>query len=248
TLDRLALAKWIVSPENPLTPRVTVNRVWEQFFGYGIVETAEDFGTKGEPPSHPELLDWLAASFRDDWNWSLKRLAREIVLSRTYQRDQRVAPETRARDPRNRLLARGPRVRLTAEMVRDQALAVSGLLSRKTGGPSVMPPQPESMLAPSPYSNERWINATGPDRYRRAIYTFWKRTNPYPSLVTFDSPERAVCSSRRLRTNTPLQALVTLNDPAFVECARALAQRMRNEGGPNPEDQVARGWRLATQT
>ncbi len=244
--NRLGLAEWIVSKESPLTPRVAVNRIWEQLFGIGLVETAEDFGTKGEAPSHPELLDWLAASFRDDFHWSMKRLIRTIVLSHAYRQDSRASDVLVQRDPRNRLLARGPHVRLTAEMVRDNALAVSGLLTDKLGGPSVMPPLPPGAIVPSPYNDNRWSDATGPDRYRRAIYTFWKRSNPYPSLITFDSAERSVCTSRRLSTDTPLQALVTLNDPVYVECAQALARRMRSEGGAVLDGEIARGWQLVT--
>ena len=245
--DRLGLACWLMSKDNPLTARVAANRLWEQLFGTGLVETAEDFGTKGEPPSHPALLDWLAASYRDDFRWSTKRLLREIVLCAAYRQDAASTPELNERDPRNRLLARGPRVRLSAEMVRDQALAVSGLLARKMGGPSVMPPQPEGVIAPSPHNGGKpWTNATGEDRYRRAIYTFWKRTNPYPSLLLFDSAERALCTSRRLRTNTPLQALTLLNDPVYVEAAAALAKRMCAAGGAAPEGWIAQGWRLIT--
>jgi hypothetical protein len=246
--NRLTFAQWLVSKDHPLTARVTVNHVWEQLFGIGLVETAEDFGTKGETPTHPELLDWLAATFRDDLHWSFKQLVREVVLSHAYRQDNRAAAALIERDPRNRLLARGPRVRLSAEMVRDNALAVSGLLSGQLGGPSVMPPLPPGVLVPSPYTSENWTDAKGPDRYRRSIYTYWKRSNPYPSLVTFDSAERTVCTSRRLRTNTPLQALVTLNDPVYVEAAQALAKRMRAEAGPDLDTQVARGWQLATLT
>lgn len=246
--NRLGFAQWLVGSNNPLTPRVTVNRVWEQLFGIGLVETAEDFGTKGETPSHPELLDWLAATFREDLHWSTKKLIRTIVLSRAYRQDSRATAELIERDPRNRLVARGPRVRLSAEMIRDNALAVSGLLSTKLYGPSVMPPLPAGVLAPSPYTSENWTEGKGPDRYRRSIYTYWKRSNPYPSLVTFDSAERAICTSRRLRTNTPLQALVTLNDPVYVEAAQALAKRMRTEGGAALDAQITRGWQLATLT
>lgn len=244
--NRLGLAQWIMAKDNPLTARVAVNRIWEQFFGIGLVETAEDFGTKGEAPTHPELLDWLAASFRDDFRWSTKRFIREIVLSHAYRQDNRATPALIERDPRNILLARGPRVRLTAEMVRDSALAMSGLLNRSLGGPSVMPPLPSGVMPPSPYNGENWITSPGADRYRRAIYTFWKRSNPYPSLITFDSAERTLCASRRLRTNTPLQALVTLNDPVYVEAAQALARRMQKEGGTTLDTQMNFGWRLVT--
>ncbi|MEO7179370.1 MAG: DUF1553 domain-containing protein [Gemmatimonadaceae bacterium] len=241
--DRLALARWLVSRENPLSARVMVNRLWNQLFGIGLVETAEDFGTMGSPPSHPELLDWMAVRFMDDHKWSIKALLKEIVLSSTYRQSSRVAPELRERDPYNRLLARGPRVRLSAEQVRDEALEASGLLSRKMYGPSVMPPQPPGLWS-SPYSSAAWVTAEGEDRYRRAIYTYWKRTVPYPSLVSFDAPTRDVVVSRRIRTNTPLQALVTLNDPVYVEAAQALARRMLRGAGA-ADERVRIGFRLA---
>ena len=232
--DRLALARWLVSRENPLSARVMVNRLWNQLFGIGLVETAEDFGTMGSPPSHPELLDWMAVRFMDEHKWSIKALLKEIVLSSTYRQSSRVTPELRERDPYNRLLARGPRVRLSAEQVRDQALEVSGLLSHKMYGPSVMPPQPPGLWG-SPYSNAAWVTPEGDDRYRRAVYTYWKRTAPYPSLVSFDAPTRDVVVSRRIRTNTPLQALVTLNDPVYVEAAQALARQLAQQAGDTDE-------------
>jgi hypothetical protein len=196
-------------------------------FGTGIVETAEDFGTQGEPPSHPELLDWLAREVVRR-RWSVKQALRLLVTSATYMQDAALTAELAERDPKNRLLARGPRFRLPAETVRDQALAVAGLLDRRVGGPPVMPPQPEAS-GTSPTNGLTWKDADGKDRHRRALYTFWRRSAPYPSLVTFDAPDRMLCTSRRLRTNTPLQALVTLNDPAFVETALALARRIANE-------------------
>lgn len=229
--NRLGLAEWLVSDGNPLTARVLVNRFWEQLFGTGIVETVEDFGTQGLTPSHPELLDWLAIRFREHHAWSVKGLLREIVTSATYRQSSRVTPELLERDPANRLLARGPRFRLSAEQLRDQALAVSGLLSRKMYGRPVMPPQPEGIWR-NPYSGLQWVTATDENRYRRALYTFWRRTGPYPSMMAFDAPSREVCVSRRIRTNTPLQALVTLNDPAFVEAAEALAERVKRESAP----------------
>ncbi|RMH70340.1 MAG: DUF1553 domain-containing protein, partial [Bacteroidetes bacterium] len=241
--NRLGLAQWLVSPANPLTARVTVNRFWQQLFGTGLVETLEDFGTQGERPSHPALLDHLALRFMHVHGWRVKALLREIVLSATYRQASQASPELIERDPQNRLLARGPRVRLTAEQVRDQALAVSGLLSDKRGGPSVMPPQPEGIWN-SPYNGEQWIASEGEDRYRRALYTYWKRSSPYPSLLAFDAPMRDVCVSRRIPTNTPLQALVTLNDPVYVEAAQALARRMRAEGGDSVDGRLQRGYRL----
>jgi hypothetical protein len=224
--DRLGVAKWLMQPENPLTARVMVNRVWARLFGVGIVETEEDFGSQGTVPSHPELLDWLAVDYRET-GWSLKGLLKTIAMSATYRQGAAVTPESLAADPRNRLLSRGPRFRLSAEMVRDQALAASGLLTRKLGGPSVMPPQPAGVWK-STYSGAKWRDATGPDRYRRGLYTFLKRTSPHPAMLTFDAGSGEVCQIRRVRTNTPLQALVTLNDPAFVEAAGALSKRMKS--------------------
>jgi mono/diheme cytochrome c family protein len=225
--NRLGLARWLVDAENPLTARVAVNRLWQQFFGLGLVATSEDFGTQGEPPSHPELLDYLATELIRQ-KWSMKAIDRMIVTSATYRQASRVTPELVELDPRNRLLARGPRVRVEAEMVRDIALAASGLLSHKIGGPSVFPPQPEGIWTQN-YSSEKWSTSPGEDRHRRGLYTFWRRTSPYPAFMSFDAPSREFCCVRRSRTNTPLQALTTLNDPAFVECARALARRMLNE-------------------
>lgn len=242
--NRLGMARWLVSRDNPLTARVTVNRFWEQLFGRGIVETSEDFGTQGMPPSHPELLDWLAVSFMEDMQWRLKPLLKTMVMSATYRQTSEFDPTSREKDPRNTWLARGPRVRLTSEQVRDQALAVSGLLSDKMYGPSVMPPQPEGVWQVV-YSGKQWNTSEGEDKYRRAIYTYWRRTSPYPSLVTFDSPSREFCVSRRIRTNTPLQALVTLNDPVFVEAANALGERMLREGGSAVEGQLAFGFEQA---
>ena len=248
--NRLTMAKWLVSNENPLTSRVMVNRVWAQLFGTGIVETVEDFGTSGTRPSHPELLDYLALRFQNEQGWSLKRLLREIVLSATYRQDSRITPTSLAADPQNRLLSRGPRLRLTAEMIRDQALVLSGRFSPKMYGPPVMPPQPEGIWR-SVYSDAKWETDTGEDRYRRAIYTYWKRTSSYPSMMTFDMPSREVCTMRRIPTNTPLQALVTLNDEAYVECAAGLADRMIAEGGDTPAQQdclgLSRGDRPGTR-
>ena len=229
---------WLVSDENPLTARVMVNRLWGQLFGAGIVETAEDVGSSGSPPSNQQLLDYLARHFQDDLHWSVKGLLRELVLSATYRQESRATPETRQRDPQNRWLSRGPRTRLSAEMVRDQALAVSGLLSDKMYGPPVMPPQPEGVWR-SVYNGQKWTAATGDDRYRRAVYTFWKRTSGYPSMLSFDAPSRDICTARRIGTNTPLQALTTLNDEAYIECAKALAKRMQAAAGPDIRPELA---------
>jgi len=242
-MDRLAFAQWLVSEANPLTARVTVNRFWEQLFGTGIVESTDDFGTIGLAPSHPELLDWLAVSFQEDNAWSMKGILKEMVMSATYRQASTPTAQTLEIDPRNRLLSRGPRFRLSAEQIRDQALAVSGLLSNKQGGPSVMPPQPEGIWK-NPYNGQQWVTAEGPDRYRRAIYTYVRRTGPYPSMLTFDAPSREFCVSRRIRTNTPLQALVTLNDAAYWEAAQALAARMEL-AADSPADQVAFGYEMA---
>jgi hypothetical protein len=241
--DRLGVAKWLMDPNNPLTARVAVNRYWAQLFGTGLVETEEDFGTQGELPSHPELLDWLATEYVR-LGWDTKALLRLIVTSATYRQSARVTPELMARDPRNRLLTRGPRFRLEAEMVRDQALALSGLLSRKMGGPSVYPLQPPGLWQAAFNGQRTWATSTGEDRYRRGLYTFWRRTIPYPSMTTFDAPSREICTIRRIRTNTPLQAFVTLNDPVYVEAAQALARRIVKEGGSSAEARARFGLRL----
>ncbi len=243
--NRLGLARWLVSRDNPLTARVMVNRVWEAIYGRGLVETSEDFGTMGSPPSHPELLDWLAVDFMER-GWSLKTLVRTLVLSSTYRQDSAVTPDAQAHDPYNRLLARGPRFRLEAEMVRDVALAASGMLTPTVGGPSVFPPQPPGIWN-NPYDNSKWIESTGEDRYRRSLYTFLRRTSPYPVFTTFDGTSREQCTVRRVRTNTPLQALATLNDEGFFELARALGRRMREEAKPATVDaRLTLGFRLVT--
>lgn len=223
--NRLTLAQWFFTPDQLLTARVAVNRYWEELFGTGIVETLENFGSVGEEPSHPELLDWLALHFQNDLHWNMKALVREIVTSAAYRQSAVVTPSLLSRDPRNRLLARGPQQRLTAEMVRDQALLASGLLSPAMGGPPVMPPQPLGIWN-SVYSDAKWTDATGPDRYRRGVYTFIKRTAGYPSSLIFDASDRDTSLPRRIATNTPLQALVTLNDPVYQEAAQSLARRV----------------------
>jgi mono/diheme cytochrome c family protein len=225
--NRLGVAQWLADAKNPLTARVAVNRAWARLFGNGLVETEEDFGLQGSVPTHPELLDWLAADFASHGSW--KQLLKTLVMSATYRQSSEVAAPKLQRDPRNLLLSRAPRVRLSAEVVRDQALAAAGLLSSKMHGPSVMPPQPEGIWR-AVYSGLKWRTAQGDDRHRRALYTFLRRTSPYPSLTTFDAGSGEVCLVRRIRTNTPLQALVTLNDPAFFEAAGALGSRMRAEG------------------
>jgi hypothetical protein len=242
--NRLGLARWLVSPDNPLTARVEVNRLWEQLFGRGLVETSEDFGTQGSPPSHPELLDWLATEFQRR-RWSTKAMLRLMVTSATYRQSSRVTPELLEKDPSNILLACGPRFRLEAEMIRDQSLAVAGMLDPQIGGPSVFPLQPEGIWD-IPYSDDRWTTSEGTQRYRRGLYTFWRRTSPYPAFVTFDASSREFCTVRRVRTNTPLQALTTLNDEAFLATARGLARRMVAECGATPADRVTYGFRLCT--
>ncbi len=227
--NRLGLANWLVSDDNPLTARVTVNRYWEQMFGRGIVETSEDFGTQGSAPTHPLLLEWLATEFMKD-GWSQKKIIRMIVTSATYRQSSNSTPELEEKDPYDLLHARGPRFRLTAEQVRDVALADSGLLSPKIGGPSVYPYQPEGVWD-VPYNHEKWEQSKDGDEYRRSLYTFIRRSSPYPSWVTFDAPTREFCTVRRVRTNTPLQALTTLNDPAFFVAAQALGRMILDQGG-----------------
>jgi hypothetical protein len=227
--NRLGLAAWLTSHDNPLTARVVANRYWEQFFGHGIVTTTEDFGTQGEWPTHPELLDWLAIEFMNQ-GWDMKELCRLMVTSETYRQSSQSTPEKLERDPYNMLYARGPRFRLPAESIRDQALQVAGLLSAKMLGPSVMPPQPEGLWQVE-YSDDKWVESTGEDKFRRGVYTFLRRTDPYPSMTSFDSTSREVCTVSRIRTNTPIQALVMLNDPVYIEAAQALARRVVNEGG-----------------
>ncbi len=248
--SRFDLAKWLVSPENPLTARVVANRFWEQLFGTGIVRTSEEFGAQGEQPTHPELLDWLAVELASPprergESWDVKRFLKLLVTSATYRQSAKVTPELFERDPENRLFARGPRVRLSAEMVRDQALFVSGLLSPKMLGPSVRPLQPNLGVNAAFGGSIDWTTSTGDDKFRRGIYTQWRRSNPYPSMSTFDAPNRDTCIVRRARTNTPLQALVTMNDPVYVEAAQGLARRAMKDGGKTTEEKIAFAVKLA---
>ena len=247
--NRLGLAKWILDPSNPLTARVVVNQYWQQYFGVGIVKTAEDFGSQGEPPSHPALLDWLATEFVRG-GWDIKAMQRLIVTSATYRQSSIASRELIERDPENRLLARGPRFRLPAEIVRDNALAISGLLNDKIGGPSIYPYQPkalwEEMAFGEGYSGQSYTPSTGPDLYRRGMYTVWKRTVPPPSLTLFDAPDREKCTARRAVTNTPLQALDLLNDPTYVEASRALAERTLHFGGKSDQARIDFAFKLAT--
>jgi hypothetical protein len=242
--NRLGLAQWLTDSRNPLTARTMVNRLWEQLWGTGLVETLEDLGTQGAEPTHKELMDYLAFRFMHEHNWSIKRLLKELVLSATYRQDSKVSPEALKKDPFNKWYARGARVRLSAEQVRDQALVAAGLLSETIGGPSVMPWQPDGIWM-SPWNGAYWKKSSGDDQYRRALYTFWKRTAPYPSMISFDGVGREVCVARRIRTNTPLQALVTLNDSVYLEAARHLAYRMQGES--NQKDiaaQISKGYEL----
>jgi hypothetical protein len=247
-VNRLTLAKWLVDPNHPLTSRVAVNRFWQMYFGHGIVKTVEDFGSQGEPPVHPELLDWLATEFIRT-GWDVKAMQKLIVTSATYRQSSRVTPELREKDPENRLLARGPRFRLPAETVRDNALAVSGLLNDEIGGRSVFPYQPpglwEEMAFGDGFSMQAYVQSHGKDLYRRSMYTGWKRTVPPASMATFDAPDREKCVARRAVTNTPLQALVTLNDPTYIEAARAMAGKTLRDGGKDVNRRIAYVFRLA---
>ncbi len=246
--NRLALARWVVDTKNPLTARVIVNRFWQHYFGTGIVKTAEDFGAQGEWPTHPELLDWMATELEQS-GWNVKRMQRLIVTSATYRQSSHVSPALAQRDPENRLLARGPRFRMEAEMVRDTALAVSGLLVDEIGGKSVKPYQPPGLWEAIGYSGSNTVHFVQDHRealYRRSMYIFWKRTSPPPALTTFDAPSREECVVRRSRTNTPLQALALMNDEQYVEAARHLAERMIRKGGKTPAERIVFGFRLAT--
>lgn len=226
--NRLTLARWIMSPENSLTARVIANRQWESLFGTGLVATSEEFGSQGEYPSHPQLLDWMAVELREN-GWDMKKFHKLLVTSATYQQSSRMTPELLEADPFNQLLTRGPRVRLSAEMIRDQALAIAGLLSSKMYGPPSRPPRPKLGLRAAFGGSTDWADSKGEDRYRRGLYTEWRRSMPYPSMATFDAPNREVCTVKRSLTNTPLQALVTLNDPVYLEAAQALARRSLKE-------------------
>lgn len=241
--NRLALAQWLIDKENPLTARVIANRHWEQIFGVGLVATSEEFGSQGELPTHPELLDWLAVELVES-GWDLKHLLRLIATSATYRQSAKATPAMLQADPENRFFARGPRIRLSAEMIRDQALFIGGLLSDEQFGPSVRPPQPKMGLSAAFGSRIDWETSQGADKYRRGLYTNWRRSNPYPSMITFDAPNREVCTVRRPRSNTPLQALVTLNDPVYIEAAQGLARRIASREG-SPESKVDWAFRAA---
>jgi hypothetical protein len=246
---RLDLAEWLVDPSHPLTSRVCVNRYWQMYFGNGIVKTAENFGSQGDPPSHPELLDWLATEFIRT-KWDVRAMQRLIVTSAAYRQSSRVTPELLEKDPENRLIARGPRFRLPAEMVRDNALALSGLLNSSIGGPSVFPYQPkglwEEMAFGDGFSMQTYVQSHGKDLYRRSMYTFWKRSVPPAQMSVFDAPDREKCTVRRTVTNTPLQALVLMNDPTYLESARVLAQHVMEKAGRDPSQRATLAFELAT--
>jgi hypothetical protein len=261
--NRLGLARWLVDPNHPLTARVTVNRYWQLLFGTGIVKTAEDFGTQGELPSHPELLDWLAVEFKQEGTgdreqgtgeaWNVKRLVRRMISSAAYRQSSAVTESLVAKDPENRLLARGPRFRLQAEFIRDQALFVSGLYDRRIGGKSVSPYQPaglwEELMSRADGANwtaQTYVQDHGADLYRRTMYTFWKRTCPPATLATLDAPDRETCTVRRSRTNTPLQALVLMNDPTYVEAARKFAERILHKGGRTASERLTFAFQCVT--
>jgi len=255
--NRLGLAQWLVSKENPLTARVTVNRLWQMFFGTGLVKTTEDFGIQGDPPSHPELLDWLAVEFMNpsfslgsqNWGgqaaaWDMKHMLRLIVTSATYRQQSKTAPLALEKDPDNRLLSHFPRLRLPSFFLRDQALAASGLLVDRIGGPPVRPYQPPGLWEDFSFNQIKYTQDKGDSLYRRSLYTFWRRSIGPPNM--FDTPARQVCTVRQARTNTPLHALTLMNDTIYVEAARKLAERAMNEGGDAPEQRLAYAFRLAT--
>ncbi|WP_235921052.1 DUF1553 domain-containing protein [Foetidibacter luteolus] len=241
--NRLGLAMWLTSKQNPLVARTMVNRLWEQLFGAGIAETLEDLGTQGISPTHLELLNYLSFQFMNGYQWSIKRLLKEMVMSATYRQDSKVTEELKEKDLFNKLYARGPRVRLSAEQVRDQALCFSSSINKDMYGPSVFPFQPKGLWL-SPYNGADWEMNKNGQQYRRAVYTYWKRTAPYPSMLTFDGASREVCTARRVRTNTPLQALVTLNDSAYVDMSRLFAYHLQKEGGKSVQQQIAKGYEL----
>jgi hypothetical protein len=238
----MGLAQWLTANENPLTARTMVNRVWEQIFGNGLAETLEDLGSQGILPSHPELMDWLSYHFITEDKWSVKKLVRQIVMSATYQQDSKVTASLLEKDPYNKYYARGARVRLSAEQIRDQALLISGVFCDSMYGPSVFPWQPKGIWL-SPWNGATWQQSKGAQAYRRALYTYWKRSAGYPSMMTFDGVSREVCTSRRIRTNTPLQALTMLNDSVYIDLARHFARRIE---GKDVRQSISKGFAWAT--
>ncbi|HWB28507.1 MAG TPA: DUF1553 domain-containing protein [Chitinophagaceae bacterium] len=243
--NRWGLALWITSKQNPLTARTMVNRIWEEIFGNGLAETVEDLGTQGSPPTHLELLNWLSWKFMNDDKWSVKQLIKTVVMSATYRQSSLVTPEQLQKDPENKYYARGARVRLSAEEIRDQALCIANVMCPKMYGPGVMPYQPNGIWL-SPWNGQTWVQSKGEDQYRRAVYTYWKRSAAYPSMLTFDGVSREVCTARRIRTNTPLQALANMNDSVFTDLSRKFALLMESKAGNNVQKQVQTGFRLAT--
>jgi hypothetical protein len=241
--NRMGMAMWMTDKKHPLVSRTLVNRFWEQLFGTGIVETLEDMGTQGTLPTHQELLDHYSWKVMNDYGWSMKKLLKELVMSATYRQESKVRDDLKEKDPNNRYFARAPRLRLTAEQVRDQDLCISGVLSDKMYGPGVMPWQPGGIWS-TPYNSESWVTSKGEDQYRRSVYTFWKRTAGYPSNITFDAAQRIVCTPRRIRTNTPLQALVTLNDSVYVDLAGHFSTRMAKEGGDDVKSKISKGYEM----
>ena len=244
--NRLGLARWLVDKANPLTARVTINRWWSEIFGAGLVRTGTDFGSQGEPPTHPELLDWLAVEFMEN-GWSMKHVLRKIVLSSTYGQSSSLTPEKLASDVDNHFLSRAPRLRLSAEAIRDNALSIAGILSPAMGGAPVYPPQPEGIWWIRDDKSPVYKTSVGEDRYRRSLYTIWRRSYPHPTFSNFDAPNRITCAAERDRTNTPLQALTLLNDPIYLEAALGFARRMSGESSPaSVEERIRKGFRLAT--
>src|SRR3954451_1560461 len=241
---RLALAKWLMTPENPLPARVAVNRLWQEGFCRGLVPTSEDFGTTGDRPPHPELLDWLATEYRTR-GWIMKQMLRLMVTSATYRQSSELRPELTSRDPENTLLARQSRLRLPAESIRDTALSAAGMLDLRIGGPSVKPPQPKGVAEISYANSVKWVESAGADKYRRGLYVHFQRTTPYPQLTNFDAPNANAACSRRERTDTPLQALNLLNDPVFFEAAQGLAFRIQHESQGAFRDRVTYAYRIA---
>ena len=246
--NRLSFSEWLLSPEHPLTARVTINRFWQNVFGTGIVKTAEDFGTQGTPPVHPELLDWLATEFIAS-GWDIQTMLKLMLTSATYRQSAQITATKLELDAENRLLSRGPRFRFDAETLRDNALVVSGLLYTQIGGPSVKPPQPDGLWAAVGFTGsntDKFVQDTGPDKvYRRSLYTFWKRTSPPPQMNILDAPSREACTVRRERTNTPMQALMFMNDPQYFEAARAFAERILKEGGTTAQERIAYAFEIA---
>jgi len=241
--NRLGLVMWLTNKKNPLVSRTLVNRLWEQLFGTGIVETLEDMGTQGIAPTHKELLDYLSWKFMNDYNWSIKKLLKYLVMSATYRQQSKLTEELKHKDLFNRLYARGPRLRLSAEQLRDQGLCISNIISEKMYGPGVMPWQPQGIWL-SPYNGAKWVTSNGEEQYRRAVYTYLKRSALYPSMITFDGAQRVVCTARRIRTNTPLQALATLNDSVWLDMSRHFAYRMQKSAAKDVERQISKGYEL----